>query len=112
MFLNYCDAETQERILKNINNMMKKQKEKEEHAKLIKFVQENPPKSFKDMIIFSNLYQIYGSKLYPNKELETNLNKNNEDIEENKDIKENNEDIEENKEDIEENKGWFSGIFY
>ena len=39
MFLNYCDAGTQERILKNINNMMKKQKEKEEHAKLIKFVQ-------------------------------------------------------------------------
>ena len=75
MFLSSCDPETQKKILQNWNNMRKsyeekikeekrKAEEKEKDEKIIKFMRENPPVSFKDMIVYSNLMRKYGDRLY------------------------------------------------
>ena len=75
MFLSSCDPETQKKILENWNNMRKsydekikeekrKAEEKENDDKIIKFKRENPPVSFKDMIVYSQLLQKYGDRLY------------------------------------------------
>ena len=69
MYLNYCNPETQNKILINYSNFLKKHKQKQkeelEDKKIIKFFIENPPKSFKDMYIYSSLYTKYGVRLFP-----------------------------------------------
>ena len=49
-----------------IKNKRRKRKgeEKENDDKIIKFMRENPPVSFKDMIVYSNLMSKYGDRLY------------------------------------------------
>jgi|TARA_B110000285_G_C14496592_1_gene326255 hypothetical protein len=64
-FLSGLDAETQQKIVENWNKMLKEKKEKEKEAKdkekMFKFIRENPPKSFKDMMICGQIMKKYGS---------------------------------------------------
>lgn len=79
MFLNQLPIEQQEKFLENLNNMRKKgieeierkKREAEKEARIIKFMRENPPVTFKDMYIYGNLIAKYGDKLYPTKKVET-----------------------------------------
>ena len=82
-FLSGLDAESQKRIIENWAKMQKKhkeeeakrkeeeakqkekeeakQKEEEEKQKLFKFIRENPPKSFKDIMMYGNFISKYGN---------------------------------------------------
>ena len=71
-FLSGLDPETQGRILENWNKMLKEHKEKENRKKkeleekekkdkLFKFIRNNPPKSFKDMMICGQIMAKYGN---------------------------------------------------
>ena len=76
MFLNQLPIEQQEKFLENLNNMRKKgieeierkKREAEKEARIIKFMRENPPVTFKDMYIYGNLMANYGDKIFLKKE--------------------------------------------
>jgi len=68
-FLSGLDNETQQKIIENWNKMLKEHKEKENNKKkefekkdkIFKFIRENPPKSFKDIMICSQIMAKYGN---------------------------------------------------
>tara|TARA_B100000886_G_C20260680_1_gene422755 strand:+ start:522 stop:728 length:207 start_codon:yes stop_codon:yes gene_type:complete len=60
-FLSGLDADTQKRIIENWSIMLKEQKDKENKKKIFKFIRENPPKSFKDIMIHGQIMAKYGN---------------------------------------------------
>ena len=75
-FLNGLDTKTQTKIIENWNKMLKKSKEKErvkkekeekerketaDKEKMFKFIRENPPRSFKDIMICGQIMAKYGN---------------------------------------------------